>query len=78
MGALTAYVRVRLCCSLCHDGRRAHHSLPHRKKQNGWLHPANENENRMEGGGGFVKEEQVRRQIKGLIRKINSEEKTKR
>lgn len=55
MGALTAYVRVRLCCSLCHDGRRAHRSLPRRKRQNGWLHPANVNENRKEGGGGIVR-----------------------
>lgn len=28
MGALTAYVHVRLCCSLCHRGRHVHRSLP--------------------------------------------------
>lgn len=33
MGALTAYVHVRLCCSLCHHGRHAHRSLPRRNRQ---------------------------------------------
>lgn len=33
MGALTAYVHVRLCCSLCHHGRDAHRSLPRRNRR---------------------------------------------
>lgn len=33
MGALKAYVHVRLCCSLCHHGRHMHHSLPRRNRQ---------------------------------------------
>lgn len=33
MGALTAYVHVRLCCSLCHHGRHAHRSLPRRNRR---------------------------------------------
>lgn len=33
MGALKAYVHVRLCCSLRHHGRHTHHSLPRRNRQ---------------------------------------------
>lgn len=62
MGALAAYVRVRLRCSLRHHGRRAHRSLPRRKRRNGWLRPPTGMEDRKEGG--VTKEEQVRRQIK--------------
>lgn len=57
-------------------------SLTPSQEEAKWMaNPANGNENRMEGGGGFVKEEQrkeqARRQVKGLIAKIKSDEKTK-
>ena len=54
MGALTAYVRVRLCCSLCHHGRHAHRSLPRRNRRiYGCTLPVGTNERRrgMEGSG---------------------------
>lgn len=60
MGALKAYVHVRLCCSLCHHGRHTHHSLPRRNRQiYGCTLPAGTKMVRGGGGGWGWKNEEI-------------------
>lgn len=84
MGALTAYVHVRLGCSLCHHGRHAHRSLPHSNRQiYGCTLPAGTKMRRRgveEGGGRAGKQRRggpQRYRNKNKIRDDDSEDETK-